>query len=88
MITLIFQSSLKIGRICGKGLLQFLIFSIEFYQLFLSFLFPSSCKYYPTCSEYAKQSLKKYGIIKGGIFSIIRIVKCNPFSCGGIELVD
>jgi putative membrane protein insertion efficiency factor len=44
------------------------------------------CKYYPSCSDYAIISLNKYGVIKGGIKSIIRIIKCNPFSKGGINL--
>ncbi|MGB9639016.1 MAG: membrane protein insertion efficiency factor YidD [bacterium] len=44
------------------------------------------CKYYPSCSDYAIISLNKYGIIKGGIKSVIRVIKCNPFSKGGIDL--
>lgn len=45
------------------------------------------CKFYPTCSEYAKIAINKYGVFKGVILSIKRIVKCNPFSKGGIDLV-
>ena len=43
------------------------------------------CKYYPTCSEYAKQAIDKYGIIKGNILAIYRIIRCNPFSHGGVD---
>ena len=43
------------------------------------------CKYYPTCSEYARQAIEKYGILKGGLLSIKRILKCNPFSKGGYD---
>ena len=43
------------------------------------------CKYYPTCSEYAKQAIEKYGVIKGCLLAIIRILKCNPFSKGGYD---
>ena len=43
------------------------------------------CKYYPTCSDYSLQAVKKYGVIKGCFLSIIRILKCNPFSKGGYD---
>ena len=43
------------------------------------------CKFYPTCSEYTKQAVEKYGVIKGGTKGIIRILKCNPFSKGGYD---
>ena len=45
------------------------------------------CKYYPTCSEYAKQAIEKYGSIKGIFLSVKRILKCNPFSKGGYDPV-
>lgn len=45
------------------------------------------CKYYPTCSNYAKEAITKYGSIKGAFLTIKRILKCNPFSKGGIDLV-
>ncbi len=47
----------------------------------------SNCKYYPTCSNYAKEAISTYGSFKGGILSLKRILKCNPFSKGGIDLV-
>ena len=47
----------------------------------------SKCKYYPTCSNYAKEAIKLHGSIKGMFLSIKRILKCNPFSKGGIDLV-
>ena len=47
----------------------------------------SKCKYYPTCSNYAKEAITNYGVFKGTILSIKRILKCNPFSKGGIDLV-
>lgn len=61
---------------------------IEFYQKYISKLiskFGYHCRYYPTCSEYTKQAIKKYGIVKGGFKGIKRILKCNPFSKGGID---
>ena len=45
------------------------------------------CKYYPSCSEYCKQAVEKYGIIKGVFYGVKRIVRCNPFSKGGYDPV-
>ena len=45
------------------------------------------CKFYPTCSEYTKQAIEKYGALKGTILGIHRILRCNPFSHGGYDPV-
>ena len=63
-----------------------LIGFIRFYQKYLSGAKGySSCKYYPTCSEYTKQAIKKYGVLKGCGLGTVRILKCNPFSKGGYD---
>lgn len=67
-----------------KYLAQGLIF---LYQKIISPLFPKSCKYYPTCSNYAMESYKKFGFIKGTILTIWRVLRCNPWSKGGIDKV-
>ncbi len=59
---------------------------INIYQFF-SKMTPPVCRFYPTCSEYAKQAITKYGIIKGGYLSIKRILKCHPFHPGGYDPV-
>jgi len=43
------------------------------------------CKFYPTCSEYTKQAIEKYGALKGSLLGAVRILKCNPFSKGGYD---
>lgn len=60
---------------------------INWYQLCISPRIGNHCKYYPTCSEYTKQAVDKYGIIRGSLLGIIRILKCNPFSKGGVDLL-
>lgn len=60
---------------------------IKFYQNFISPLLPSTCRYTPTCSEYAKQSLVKHGLIKGSFISVKRIIKCNPWGGNGYDPV-
>lgn len=64
-----------------------LLLIIKFYQNIISPITPSTCRYSPTCSEYAKISLLKYGIIKGSILSIKRIIKCNPLGGKGFDPV-
>lgn len=64
-----------------------LIKMLRFYQKFISPLKGQTCRFYPTCSEYAIQALLKYGIFKGLIKTIIRISKCHPFHPGGYDPV-
>jgi len=71
----------KLNTILVKGV----VFFIRLYQLFISPLFPNTCKYYPSCSTYSLQAVKKYGLIKGILKSIYRILRCNPFSHGGYD---
>ena len=67
---------------------KILIKIIEFYQKHISLWLADkniNCKYYPTCSEYAKQAIQKYGVGKGTLLGIKRILKCNPLSKGGYD---
>ncbi len=64
------------------------IFIINLYKKYISPIFHKlgfDCKFYPTCSEYTKQAIEKYGVIKGCYLGIKRILKCNPFSKGGYD---
>ena len=67
---------------------KLLILLIRFYQKAISPLFPPSCRFVPTCSEYALEAVKKYGVLKGGRMAIWRILRCNPFCKGGYDPVD
>lgn len=61
---------------------------INFYQKYISLWLSSKnirCKFYPTCSEYTRQAIEKYGALKGLILGIHRILRCNPFSKGGYD---
>lgn len=64
------------------------LFLIKVYQVVIS---PHkggpSCRFYPTCSQYAYEAISKYGAIKGGYLSIRRILKCHPFHKGGFDPV-
>ena len=58
---------------------------IRFYRRFISPLLPPSCRFYPTCSHYALQALKRYGALKGGWLTIKRLSKCHPYHPGGFD---
>lgn len=58
---------------------------ISFYQKFISPAHPRCCRFYPTCSEYSKQAIEKYGMIKGGAKAFRRILRCQPLCRGGYD---
>jgi len=70
-----------------KALAYLAIFFVRFYQMVISPLFPSSCRYTPTCSQYTVEALQKYGIFKGGWLGIKRIASCNPWGGHGHDPV-
>ena len=61
---------------------------LRFYQRRISPALPQRCKYHPTCSEYAVQSLRSYGILRGAILAGWRVLRCNPFSHGGYDPIS
>ena len=61
------------------------ILLIELYQKKISKYTKRNCRFYPTCSEYSKQAILKYGFLKGSFLSIKRISKCHPFNPGGYD---
>lgn len=65
---------------------RLILFILKFYQKYLSGLkrYPT-CRYIPTCSEYAVLAIEKYGVVKGTFKAIYRVLRCNPFSKGGVD---
>ncbi|UXR68911.1 MULTISPECIES: membrane protein insertion efficiency factor YidD [unclassified Staphylococcus] len=60
---------------------------IRFYQRFISPLTPPSCRFYPTCSNYAVEAIQVHGALKGSWLAINRILRCHPFHKGGFDPV-
>jgi putative membrane protein insertion efficiency factor len=60
---------------------------IRVYKRYISSLFPPSCKYSPTCSQYTIEAVERYGVLKGGFLGAWRLLRCNPFSKGGFDPV-
>ncbi len=66
---------------------KLLLSLIRFYQKGISPLTGPTCRFYPTCSHYGYEAVKKHGALKGGILLCFRILKCHPFHSGGIDYV-
>jgi putative membrane protein insertion efficiency factor len=66
---------------------KFILMLIRFYKREISPMLPPSCRFTPTCSEYAMQAVEKYGAVKGGYLALRRILRCNPFHKGGYDPV-
>ena len=64
-----------------------LIKLIRFYQKYISPLKSTRCPYIPTCSQYGIEAIEKYGVLKGGLLTAWRILRCNPFAKGGYDPV-
>jgi putative membrane protein insertion efficiency factor len=79
----------KISQVLSKLTIWFILVyqkTISPDHSFIGRFFPKiGCKYYPSCSEYTKQAIQQYGVVKGGGLGIIRVLKCNPATQGGFD---
>ncbi len=66
---------------------KLLLSLISIYRKYISPLKPPSCRFNPTCSEYAFEAVEKYGVLKGGWLALKRVLRCNPFFPGGNDPV-
>ena len=67
---------------------QITVAPIRLYQKVASPALGSRCKYYPSCSEYAAQAIRRFGILRGLVLAGWRLLRCNPWSHGGFDPVD
>jgi uncharacterized protein len=61
---------------------------VRLYQRFISPAIPQRCKYHPSCSQYAVTAIRRYGILRGLVLSAWRLLRCNPWSHGGVDFVE
>ena len=62
-----------------------LILLIRFYRSFISPLFPPSCRFHPTCSQYCLEAIQEFGALRGSYLGVKRVLKCHPFHPGGYD---
>jgi hypothetical protein len=65
-----------------------LVALIRVYQRLISPLLGPRCRYWPSCSEYAAQALRRHGILRGVVLAAWRVLRCNPWSHGGVDPVE
>ncbi len=71
-----------------KPLRSLAVLPIRTYQWLLSPLLGQRCRYYPSCSEYAAQAIRTFGILRGLVLAGWRLLRCNPWSNGGFDPVE
>ena len=64
------------------------IIAVRVYQRVISPLFPPTCRFYPSCSQYSVEAIEKYGLIRGSLKGLSRLVRCHPFHPGGYDPVN
>ncbi len=74
-----FWGALALRRLC--------LILLTVYRTCVSPLLGPACRFYPTCSVYAQDAIERYGVIKGGLMAVRRLLKCHPFHPGGVDPV-
>ncbi|MEO0094788.1 MAG: membrane protein insertion efficiency factor YidD [candidate division WOR-3 bacterium] len=67
--------------------IKFCLLLIQFYQNTIGVILPDTCRFTPSCSHYTIEAITRFGIFKGGLMGISRILRCNPFCRGGYDPV-
>jgi uncharacterized protein len=70
------------------GLRGIFVAPIRFYQRAISPGLPARCKYHPSCSQYAVDAVRRYGVLRGVVLAGWRLLRCNPWSHGGVDFVE
>ena len=78
---------LRIGPAVGRVVRSALVLVVRGYQVAISPMLPPSCRYYPTCSQYAVEALERHGALRGSWLALRRILRCHPFRPGGYDPV-
>jgi uncharacterized protein len=71
-----------------RVLRELVLLPVRLYRLLVSPLLGQRCRYYPSCSEYAVDAVRRYGALRGFVLTAWRVLRCNPLSHGGIDLVE
>jgi uncharacterized protein len=69
----------------GRSLL---VAPIRVYRRVISPAVPARCRYHPSCSAYAIEAIRRYGVLRGAVLAAWRVLRCNPWSHGGVDFVE
>lgn len=69
------------------GAAKLTVLALKGYKRFVSPLLPPSCRFYPSCSDYAAEAIRRHGLLRGGLLAAGRLVRCHPFCRGGFDPV-
>jgi uncharacterized protein len=72
----------------GPGVKYVAIAGVYAYRYTLGAFFPATCKYHPSCSQYALDAFRCYGVARGAVLTVWRLLRCNPWSHGGVDRVE
>lgn len=61
---------------------------LRFYKRWISPMLPSACRFHPTCSEYMREAVERYGVVRGVTMGVRRLLRCHPFHAGGFDPVQ
>lgn len=64
------------------------LLALRMYKRLLSPMFLPACRYVPTCSEYAEEAVERYGVLRGSVKAVWRLLRCHPFAHGGFDPVE
>ena len=78
----------RVAGVLHAWLVNLFLLPLRAYQRLISPALAPRCKYYPTCSAYAEQAVRELGIVRGTILAAWRLVRCNPFSNGGLDPLE
>lgn len=81
------RESRQISEWIGKAGVAGVLFSIDAYRRLVSPFLPPSCRYEPSCSQYAREAVKRYGALRGLRMAAVRLLRCHPFHPGGWDPV-
>ena len=70
-----------------RPLRELLLLPLHLYRRVISPLLGPHCRYHPSCSQYAVDAVREYGVIRGGVLAAWRVMRCNPWSHGGVDPV-
>lgn len=79
------EAPLREPSLIGRLPVTLLVGMVRFYQAFISPMSPPSCKYYPSCSQYTLIALRRHGAVRGLGLALWRLLRCNPWSLGGVD---